>query len=327
MGGQSPRERGMAAKRLGAALGALGPGTRLNSGERRVQRLNPLSPRSPPLKGHRVPHRRRQHQRHQVCVRAEAGVCMAARATTSALGPVSLPLRPASLVSMKANPVLRLRPAPQYHLGLPAAWCRAWRCVVGAGWGGRRVRPLCFNALRCPDRALSFAPLAAHNPSPQVTQYVHAASHLMAIQIDAAINPGNRRAAPCLGQAPKAGVHWVGAGLAMRWVAHRFTSPPKHRLCRPPLSVLPLRSGGPALRGAGGGNVGVGVAFQNLPSADSIGYIIPIVRGRACGGAGACAGAGPLAGGGVLGTAGASSARRLALSVRLLLQARPRPAR
>ncbi|KIY96346.1 Protease Do-like 10 [Monoraphidium neglectum] len=64
----------------------------------------------------------------------------------------------------------------------------------------------------------------------EVTQYVHAASHLMAIQIDAAINPGN--------------------------------------------------SGGPALRGAGGGNVVVGVAFQNLPSADSIGYIIPIVRAR-----------------------------------------------
>lgn len=38
-------------------------------------------------------------------------------------------------------------------------------------------------------------------------------------------------------------------------------------------------SGGPALRGANGGNVVVGVAFQNLPSADSIGYIIPIVSG------------------------------------------------
>ncbi|GBF95989.1 protease Do-like mitochondrial [Raphidocelis subcapitata] len=60
----------------------------------------------------------------------------------------------------------------------------------------------------------------------EVTQYVHAASHLMAIQIDAAINPGN--------------------------------------------------SGGPALRGAGGGNVVVGVAFQNMPSAENIGFIIPI---------------------------------------------------
>ena len=56
----------------------------------------------------------------------------------------------------------------------------------------------------------------------EVTQYVHAASHLMAIQIDAAINPGN--------------------------------------------------SGGPALRG----DVVVGVAFQNLPHADNIGYIIPL---------------------------------------------------
>eukprot|EP00878_Enallax_costatus_P016372 GHUV01017172.1.p1 GENE.GHUV01017172.1~~GHUV01017172.1.p1 ORF type:complete len:392 (+),score=60.76 GHUV01017172.1:73-1248(+) len=56
----------------------------------------------------------------------------------------------------------------------------------------------------------------------EVTQYVHAASHLMAIQIDAAINPGN--------------------------------------------------SGGPALKG----DVVVGVAFQNLPHADNIGYIIPL---------------------------------------------------
>ncbi|MEW5297330.1 MAG: hypothetical protein WDW36_000546 [Sanguina aurantia] len=55
----------------------------------------------------------------------------------------------------------------------------------------------------------------------EVAQYVHAASYLMAIQIDAAINPGN--------------------------------------------------SGGPALQG----DQVVGVAFQNLPSADNIGYIIP----------------------------------------------------
>jgi len=60
----------------------------------------------------------------------------------------------------------------------------------------------------------------------EVTQYVHAASHLMAVQIDASINPGN--------------------------------------------------SGGPALRGSGDGNVVIGVAFQNLPSADSIGFIIPV---------------------------------------------------
>ena len=47
-----------------------------------------------------------------------------------------------------------------------------------------------------------------------------------------------------------------------------------------PIPFLPFChacSGGPALRGANGGNVVVGVAFQNLPSADSIGYIIPIV--------------------------------------------------
>ena len=56
----------------------------------------------------------------------------------------------------------------------------------------------------------------------EVTQYVHAASHLMALQIDAAINAGH--------------------------------------------------SGGPALKGD---DVVVGVAFQNLPSADNIGYIIP----------------------------------------------------
>lgn len=67
----------------------------------------------------------------------------------------------------------------------------------------------------------------------EVTQYVHAASHLMAIQVDAAINAGN--------------------------------------------------SGGPALR-ASGGDVVVGVAFQNLPSADSIGYLIPVVRGGRGGG-------------------------------------------
>ncbi|KAF8058398.1 DEGP10 [Scenedesmus sp. PABB004] len=61
----------------------------------------------------------------------------------------------------------------------------------------------------------------------EVTQYVHAASHLMAIQIDAAINPVQQR--------------------------------------------------GPALRG----DVVVGVAFQNLPHADNIGYIIPLPRGHA----------------------------------------------
>ncbi|GLI61623.1 hypothetical protein VaNZ11_004041 [Volvox africanus] len=55
----------------------------------------------------------------------------------------------------------------------------------------------------------------------EVAQYAHAASHLMACQIDAAINPGN--------------------------------------------------SGGPALQG----DQVVGVAFQNLPGAENIGYIIP----------------------------------------------------
>ncbi|KAG2493576.1 hypothetical protein HYH03_008095 [Edaphochlamys debaryana] len=55
----------------------------------------------------------------------------------------------------------------------------------------------------------------------EVAQYAHAASHLMACQIDAAINPGN--------------------------------------------------SGGPALQG----DSVVGVAFQNLPGAENIGYIIP----------------------------------------------------
>jgi len=42
-------------------------------------------------------------------------------------------------------------------------------------------------------------------------------------------------------------------------------------------AINPGNSGGPALRGAGGGKEVVGVAFQNLPSADSIGYVIPIV--------------------------------------------------
>lgn len=55
----------------------------------------------------------------------------------------------------------------------------------------------------------------------EVAQYAHAASHLMACQIDAAINPGN--------------------------------------------------SGGPALQN----DQVVGVAFQNLPGAENIGYIIP----------------------------------------------------
>lgn len=56
----------------------------------------------------------------------------------------------------------------------------------------------------------------------EITQYIHAASALPGIQIDAAINPGN--------------------------------------------------SGGPTLSSD---DLVVGVAFQNLPSADSIGYIIP----------------------------------------------------
>ncbi|GAX81160.1 hypothetical protein CEUSTIGMA_g8593.t1 [Chlamydomonas eustigma] len=86
----------------------------------------------------------------------------------------------------------------------------------------------------------------------EVAQYAHAASHLMAIQIDAAINPGNS-----------------GNNIAcMSEVWERHECPTE--LDKVSLGLC-ITSGGPALQG----DHVAGVAFQNLPHADNIGYIIP----------------------------------------------------
>jgi hypothetical protein len=79
----------------------------------------------------------------------------------------------------------------------------------------------------------------------EVTQYVHAASHLMAIQIDAAINPGNRWA----GQRGR----WLGVGAREgrgRQRARRERAAPEAQRARDPHRPLPRHPAPPSLPAA-----------------------------------------------------------------------------
>eukprot|EP00955_Chlamydomonas_euryale_P090597 364557-Chlamydomonas_euryale.AAC.9 len=102
----------------------------------------------------------------------------------------------------------------------------------------------------------------------EVAQYVHAATHLMAIQIDAAINPGNS------GETLSSVVmHCLGCMLAALTFVVKRAEPRCLNVSYVAVETCPIihLPGGPALQD----DKVVGVAFQNLPHAENIGYIIP----------------------------------------------------